>query len=58
MVEVLYILYENRTMKTTEIVLSMGGGLRKNDCWDKLNQVNCKQIWKCHNETPCSNNKC
>jgi hypothetical protein len=50
---VLYLiyLYENKRMKPAEIVLRGGKGIWENGGGDESNQVHCKHVWKCHNET-------
>jgi hypothetical protein len=46
-------LYENRTVKPVEIVLrSRRGWARENDGGGGCDKVHCKDIWKCHSETP------
>jgi hypothetical protein len=52
MVDVLYTLTLNRTMKLAVIVLSGGRGMRKRDGEVNPTKVHCKHIQKCHNETP------
>jgi hypothetical protein len=47
-------LYENRSMKPVEIVLSSGGGqIRKNDGGVNLIKMHCKHICKYHNAPSC-----
>jgi hypothetical protein len=49
--------YENRIMKSVEIVLRRGeGGMRDKDEGVNLIKVYCKHICKCDTESPCTIN--
>jgi hypothetical protein len=45
-------MYEYGTLKPVEVILRSRWGKRENNGGDEPNQVHCKHIWKCHNETP------
>jgi hypothetical protein len=44
--------YEDRPLKTVEVILSRGMGKKENDGGMNPIKVQCKHIWKCHNEIP------
>jgi hypothetical protein len=47
-------MYENRTMKTVEIVLRRGG-IWETDGGVNIIKIYCKHIRKCHSESPLYN---
>jgi hypothetical protein len=51
MVNGLYILRWNKTMKPLAIALSGQEGVEGKDCGGDLTNIQCKPIWNCHNES-------
>jgi hypothetical protein len=47
-------IYENRRMKSIEIVLRRGRGTTNNDGGVNLIKIYCKHICKCHNVSACA----